>query len=96
MTDVASGETVVYAYDTLNRLITASGIGDAQGNWSQNFGYDGFGNLLSKTGVNAPNVTSRVVDPTTNRITNNGALYYATGTWASMRVRFTATTSRIG
>ena len=79
MTDVASGETVTYAYDTLNRLITASGAGDAQGNWSQIFGYDGFSNLLSKTGVNAPNVTSWVVDPTTNRITNNGALYSANG-----------------
>ena len=79
MTDVASGGTVTYAYDTLNRLITASGTGDAQGDWSQNFGYDGFGNLLSKTGVNAPNVTSWLVDPTTNRITNNGAAYENNG-----------------
>ena len=48
MTDVASGETVTYAYDTPNRLVAASGTGDPQGSWSQTFGYNSFGNLSSK------------------------------------------------
>ena len=82
MTDVASGETVTYAYQTLNRLITASGAGNAQGSWSQTFGYDGFGNLLSKTGVNAPDVTSWTVIPATNQISNNGADGKKLGVWS--------------
>ncbi len=47
--DAISGETVTYAYDSLNRLLSASGSG-----WNQSFGYDGFGNLVSKTGSNSP------------------------------------------
>jgi YD repeat-containing protein len=78
---VASGETITYAYDSLNRLIGASGTGtgDPQGSWSQTFSYDGFGNLLSKIGNNAPNVTNWTVNPATNRITSNGAVYDANG-----------------
>jgi hypothetical protein len=34
-TDVASGETNTYQYDSLNRLIQASGTGDPQGAWSR-------------------------------------------------------------
>ena len=79
MQDVASGETITYAYDSLNRLIGASGAGDPQGSWSQTFSYDGFGNLLSKIGNNAPNVTSYTVNAATNRITSNGAVYDANG-----------------
>ena len=44
MTDNISGETVTYQYDSLNRLISAAGSG-----WGENYGYDAFGNLLSKT-----------------------------------------------
>ncbi len=48
ITDVASGETIIYQYDTLKRLISAAGSGDPTGAWSQTFTYDGFGNLLQK------------------------------------------------
>ena len=44
MYNAVSGETVTYAYDSLNRLLTASGSG-----WGESYGFDGFGNLLSKT-----------------------------------------------
>ncbi len=43
MYNAISGETVTYTYDTLKRLSTASGSG-----WSQQYGFDPFGNLLSK------------------------------------------------
>jgi RHS repeat-associated protein len=42
------GEQVNYAYDTLNRLITASVSNQG---WSQSFAYDGFGNLDTVTGT---------------------------------------------
>ncbi|HEX4229234.1 MAG TPA: hypothetical protein VHZ07_11230 [Bryobacteraceae bacterium] len=76
---MASGETITYAYDSLNRLISTSGTGDPQGNWSQTFSYDGFGNLTSKIGNNAPIVTSYSVNPATNQITSNGAVCDANG-----------------
>ena len=60
--DNLSGETVTYQYDSLNRLTVATGSG-----WNQNFGYDGFGNLVSKTGTNSP-VLSVAIDATTNRV----------------------------
>ena len=44
MYNAVSGETVTYTYDSLNRLLTANGSG-----WGQQYGFDGFGNLLSKT-----------------------------------------------
>ncbi|MGA7409469.1 MAG: hypothetical protein WBW33_03225, partial [Bryobacteraceae bacterium] len=69
--DVASGETITYQYDSLNRLIQASGSGDANGAWSQQFTFDGFGNLTQKIGTNAPNNLTINVDPTTNRLTGN-------------------------
>jgi hypothetical protein len=57
-----SGETVTYTYDSLNRLLSASGSG-----WNQSFGYDAFGNLVSKTGSNSPPL-SIAVNPATNQI----------------------------
>jgi len=42
-TDYISGETVTYAYDTLNRLQTAAGSG-----WSSTYTYDGFGNMTGQ------------------------------------------------
>jgi RHS repeat-associated protein len=66
-TDNISGETVTYQYDALNRLSVASGSG-----WNQNFGYDGFGNLVSKSGLNSP-ALSVAIDATTNRVV--GQLY---------------------
>ena len=59
--DGISHETVIYQYDALNHLISAAGNG-----WSQDFGYDGFGNLISKAGSNSPPL-SLAVDPATNR-----------------------------
>ena len=44
------GETITYAYDSLNRLISAS----SSASWSQTFTYDGFSNLTATVGVNAP------------------------------------------
>lgn len=43
-----SGETVTYAYDSLQRLVSASAA-----SFSQSFTYDGFGNLYKKTGTGA-------------------------------------------
>src|SRR5579872_1797465 len=44
--DAISGESVVYQYDSLNRLISAAGCG-----WTQTQAYDGFGNLTGRTGT---------------------------------------------
>jgi len=49
MYDAISGETVTYTYDSLNRLLTASGSTSGTTTWGQQYGFDGFGNLLSKT-----------------------------------------------
>jgi RHS repeat-associated protein len=45
-TDNVSGEQVVYAYDSLNRLASATAT---SGSWGQSYGYDGFGNLQDQT-----------------------------------------------
>jgi RHS repeat-associated protein len=45
-TDNVSGEQVVYAYDSLNRLATA---GATNSSWGQSYAYDGFGNLTNQT-----------------------------------------------
>jgi RHS repeat-associated protein len=44
MYNAVGGETVTYTYDSLNRLLTANGSG-----WGDQYGFDPFGNLLSKT-----------------------------------------------
>jgi len=74
--DAISGETVTYAYDSLNRLISASGTG-----WSQTQAYDGFGNLTGRTGTGAASGTtiSTPVNAATNQLSgytydNNGNL----------------------
>ena len=59
--EAASGETITYLYDALNRPISAS---SNQG-WNQAFTFDGFGNLTGKSGA-AP-VFSAAFDPATNR-----------------------------
>jgi hypothetical protein len=46
MNDMVSGEQTVYTYDSLKRLIKAEASVTL---WGQSFGYDGFGNLISKT-----------------------------------------------
>lgn len=83
ISDVASGETITYQYDSLNRLIQASGTGDAQGAWSQTFTFDGFGNLTQKTGSNAPTNAFLATNPANNQLTANGAQYDANGNLTS-------------
>ncbi len=68
--DSISGETVTYTYDSLNRLLTASGSG-----WNQSFGYDAFGNLVSKSGSNSPPL-SISVNAATNQIQGVSGLSY--------------------
>jgi len=71
--DAITGETVTYQYDSLNRLLSASGSG-----WASTYGYDGFGNLTSKTPTaGSPPTLSVAVDPATNRII--GQYYDANG-----------------
>ncbi len=82
ITDVASGETITYQYDTLKRLVSAAGSGDPTGAWSQTFTYDGFGNLLQKLGSNAPNVNYSV-NPLNNRLTSSSAQYDLNGNLTS-------------
>ena len=70
------GGTVAYTYDSLNRLISASGTTGR----GQSFDYDGFGNLTDKN-VTAGYATSLhvVPDPTTNRLTTSSYSYDANG-----------------
>jgi RHS repeat-associated protein len=54
-TDNVSGEQVVYAYDALNRLASAT----AGSTWGQSYSYDGFGNLTNQnvTAGTAPSLS---------------------------------------
>jgi YD repeat-containing protein len=64
---------VQYQYDSLNRLISATGSG-----WSQGFVMDGFGNLTGKTALQGLGpVFSNAVDPAKNRLI--GMSYDANG-----------------
>lgn len=67
-----SGETVTYTYDSLNRLLTANGSG-----WGQQYGFDPFGNLLSKTVTagSGPGL-SVTVNPANNQIQGVSGLTY--------------------
>jgi YD repeat-containing protein len=74
-TSCVNGELVSYQYDKLNRLISASStLG-----WSQTYGYDGYGNLTSRSpGLNI------LADASTNRMVGfsydgNGNLH--SGNW---------------
>ncbi len=59
-----SGETVTYTYDSLNRLATATGSG-----WGESYGFDSFGNLLSKTVTTGSGPSlSQTVNPANNEI----------------------------
>ena len=74
MNNTFTGENVTYAYDSLNRLITAT----ASGQWGLSFSYDGFGNRLSQTVMlgSAPTI-QQSYDQTTNR--QLGQTYDANG-----------------
>ncbi|HTQ54443.1 MAG TPA: hypothetical protein VMI94_08290 [Bryobacteraceae bacterium] len=50
--DSVNGETITYQYDSLKRLIRAY---TTSASWSENYTYDGFGNLTQTSG-NAPSV----------------------------------------
>jgi hypothetical protein len=69
--DWGTGETVVYTYDSLNRLASAT---SSTPNWGQSFGYDGFGNLnnVSVTKGSAPTL-SVSYNASTNRRTSDCA-----------------------
>ena len=76
MYNAVSGETITYTYDSLNRIATASdctlssGCTQAQLQWAEQYGFDSFGNLLSKTitaGSGAPNL-SQAVHTSNNQI----------------------------
>jgi len=54
---------VTYQYDSLNRLISASGSG-----WTQTQAYDGFGNLTGRTGTVQPTTISTPVNAATNQL----------------------------
>src|SRR5579863_3640631 len=73
MYNAVVGETITYTYDSLNRLLTANGSG-----WGEQYGFDGFGNLLSKTVTagSGPSL-SQAVSAATNQIV--GQSYDANG-----------------
>ena len=75
MYNAVSGETVTYTYDSLNRLLTANGSG-----WGDQYGFDAFGNLLSKT-VTAGSAPSMSISVNTanNQIQGIGLTYDANG-----------------
>src|SRR5581483_1362567 len=81
--DVVTGEEVVYAYDSLQRLVSAatsaaSDTAHPDLAWGSSYAYDGFGNLTAKTVTkgSAPSLSVNV-NPSTNRIT--GYIYDANG-----------------
>ncbi len=71
-----------YTYDSLARLTKAETLGP---DWGQSFGYDGWGNLLSKgvTKGSAP-VMSVTADPASNRLVVSGMTYDAKGNVTNM------------
>ena len=71
-TDNLSGEQITYQYDALQRLYSASAS-----TWSQNFTYDGFGNLTDKVGTGGAPSNHSPVNAATNHVT--GYSYDANG-----------------
>jgi hypothetical protein len=67
MKDWVTGEEVNYAYDALNRLLSAETTGAG---WGQSYVFDGFNNLLQQNVIKgtAPSPTFSV-NPATNRLT---------------------------
>ena len=72
MYNATTGETVSYTYDSLNRLLTAAGSG-----WGEGYGFDPFGNLLSKTVTSGSGPSlSQTVSTSTNQIQGVYGLTY--------------------
>jgi RHS repeat-associated protein len=67
-----TGETVSYQYDKLKRLISSS----SSAGWTQQYGYDGFGNMTSR-GPGGLGYFNIAADPATNRMV--GKSYDADG-----------------
>ncbi len=76
MQDSRTGSTVTYTYDLLKRVTSAAGSGGSM--LSQTFGYDGFGNLTSKS---VPAGSSEFPLPGVNANKNwlNGSTYDQNG-----------------
>jgi RHS repeat-associated protein len=71
MVDTVSGETIVYQYEALKRLISAASTpntGSSTTAWTQTFQYDGFGNLTAK--VLNGTTTSIAVNAATNQLSS--------------------------
>ena len=83
MNDVVSGEQTVYAYDSLKRLVQAQASVSL---WGQAFGYDGWGNLLSKAATPGHSGTSMslAVAPQSNQPTNQGFAFDGNGNATSL------------
>jgi RHS repeat-associated protein len=83
MNEVVSGEQTVYTYDALKRLIKAEASVSL---WGQSYGYDGWGNLYSKTPTAGHTGTtmSLTADPATNRLTGTGFGYDGNGNATSL------------
>ena len=86
MYNAVSGETIAYAYDSLNRIATAGGSG-----WGQQYGFDPFGNLTSKTVTSGSGPSLSVsINPANNQLEGvsgytydaNGNMSLGTGTLA--------------
>ena len=78
--DGITGENTNYTYDALNRLTNAS-----NSQWSETYGYDGFGNLTSKTGSGgSPNAApSMSVSYNANNQQTTSVSYDANGNTSS-------------
>ncbi len=65
--DTSHGRDQTYTYDTLNRVYTG---GDAS-HWGEQYGYDNWGNMLSKTVTRGTGTAFTVSDPNgTNQLSN--------------------------
>ena len=71
--EIRSGETITYQYDSLKRLISAS----SSSSWTDTYGYDAFGNLVSMTPSGGAPQLSLGVNPADNQI--QGQTYDANG-----------------
>lgn len=65
-----------YAYDSLNRLASATETYNSTQTWTQVFGYDRYGNRNITSGTGA---TSLTFNASNNRITSNGYTFDASG-----------------
>ena len=86
MNDLLSGEQVAYTYDSLKRLVKAETTQAGGTQWGQSFGYDGFGNLVTKnpTAGHTGTTMALSVSVATNRVTTAGFGYDANGNAVSI------------